>query len=382
MERRTELFAFFGIALILFIASVAFYSSKTIRANSPIQQTQLEECNTLIYNGDGKINFVFFSTKEQAEEYTSYFLDTYPFNENPLAFNFFYITPEQYQPKCEIYKGAAVFCYSYSLIKKSASCPNDYIVVLDNRQASIRSSAYLNIMSLNSRHSLNVLIHEFGHVFANLAEEYAPAKIPRGSQNCQASCESFSGKVDGCFQECSKSSYYRTIENGVMRTLSTSNYGTFNSNLIQNFVEEKISGSKITGAASDEEISCENKKYFLIEAQIKDGKINIIDKEIQQGCSPSESGLSSDLTYRIYAENGEVIFENEVNLNIFTDGQEESEAEITGETFSQEGQVFFITAPYTGQESEIEIINANTGESITENLQGLQNFGEDTACHL
>ena len=144
-------------------------------------------------------------------------------------FNFYYI--DNYQPKCEIYQDKALLCYNKDIVRKAASCPHDFIVVIKEDSRNIRSSAYMNVMSINSKHSLTVLLHEFGHVFVNLAEEYVPAKLPKKAKNCVDECTKFSIK-DGCYEGCSKADYFRSINNGIMRTLSSTNFGIFNKKLI------------------------------------------------------------------------------------------------------------------------------------------------------
>ncbi|PJC44927.1 hypothetical protein CO038_01310 [Candidatus Pacearchaeota archaeon CG_4_9_14_0_2_um_filter_39_13] len=383
METRTELFAFFGFALLLFVASLGFYLTKTVQTNPPISgQYELEDCKSLVYNEEASMNILFFSSEEEAVEYSSYLLQASPFNENPESFNFYYIGPDNYKPDCEIYKGAAVLCYDQEIIRKAASCPHDYIVVIDRQPLNIRSSAYLNVMSLNSRHSLTVFLHEFGHAGFNFAEEYkTDGRIPRGSENCKSSCEGFEGETDGCFQECSKDSYYRSIQNGVMRTLSTSDYGLFNSNLIREVIRSKKPVKGLTGAVVSEDNSCENQNYFLLKAQYLDGKIVVISKSIEPGCAPSSSNFESDFSYRVFAEDETLIFEDSRNLNIFTDVQQDGTEEIEGETYSvlEEGEIFFITSPYSESASKIEIIEETTGAETQETLQ---NLGGEVACHL
>ena len=183
MEGRKELFIILGIEIIILIASLIFYFFKT--ADIKPNLSSLEKCNSLRYVGENAVNLVFLSTKKQAEDYSSFLLKTPPFDENPMNFNVYQI---DYQPKCEIYKDVAILCNSKDVVQKAASCPNDYIIVLHKQPSLIRSSTYQNIMSLNSASSLNVLIHEFGHAFANLADEYVPATIPRGPENCKFSC--------------------------------------------------------------------------------------------------------------------------------------------------------------------------------------------------
>ena len=269
------------LALIVGIGGYIYFQ----RASFGPSAGDLEECVTLKYEGQEGINVVFFAdSQKEAEKYMRYFLGVEPFNNNEKEFNFYYI--KEYKPACEIYKDIALLCYSRDLIKKSASCPNDQIVILNgDYDRSLRSSTYLNIMSINTKHPMSVLPHEFGHSFVNLAEEYQPAKIPRNSPgNCVDDCTKFEGRNDGCFQGCSENDYMRSIENGVMRTLSSDNYGTFNKWVIGKKITE-LTG-KTGGGVSGKVISgedCSGQDYYLVSGSYNAG-INISGKEIVQGC--------------------------------------------------------------------------------------------------
>ncbi|NCO11584.1 hypothetical protein GW924_03200, partial [Candidatus Pacearchaeota archaeon] len=130
-----------------------------------------------------------------------------------------------------------------------------------------------------------------------------------------------------------------------------------------------------------EDNSCENQNYFLLKAQYLDGKIVVISKSIEPGCAPSSSNFESDFSYRVFAEDETLIFEDSRNLNIFTDVQQDGTEEIEGETYSvlEEGEIFFITSPYSESASKIEIIEETTGAETQETLQ---NLGGEVACHL
>ena len=82
-------------------------------------------------------------------------------------------------------------------------------------------------------------MHEFGHVFANLADEYVPSNIPWGAQNCANECGKF-GKFGstGCYLGCSEDDFYRSSENSVMRTLRTDEYGDVNTQIINKNLKE------------------------------------------------------------------------------------------------------------------------------------------------
>jgi len=223
----------------LYIVLVAFFAILIVLGiflyfKSPTLPSEGLNCKTILSNGepDGKIDIVFFFngvSEKEADDYISYIDEVEPFKANKDKFNFYSVN---YNPSCNIQNGILI-CYSRELMQASSVCPNDYVIVLTRQSASIRSSAYTNLMSLNVASQKSVLIHEFGHVFANLADEYVPSTIPRGSKNCVSSCDSFKSGNQGCFKGCSKDSYYRPVETGVMRTLSTSNYGAFDEKIVQ-----------------------------------------------------------------------------------------------------------------------------------------------------
>lgn len=298
MESRTKgYFIAMGVLALVIMALVFLNAGKQI---SSAPEEILEECKTLKFNDEEAINLVFFSPKEEAKEYSDYLIKSEPFDKYHDAFNFFFI--DSYKPECELYKGIAIYCHSRDLIKKAASCPYDYIVVLDEMESKIRSSSYKNVMSINTKHPLSVFLHEFGHSFSNFAEEYIPARIPRGSKNCQSDCEKFEGEVDGCFEECSNSRYYRSIENGVMRTLATDDFGIYNDELISNLIENSIPKDlQITGNAIKEGrfTDCSKQEYiFFTTEKQADGTFKEIIKTRERGCAPRNL-LAGDYYYKI-----------------------------------------------------------------------------------
>ena len=342
-----------SLSIIIVILLVIFIVISQVTSYSPTQKNNLEECNSLVYNGENAFNLLFYSNKQDAEKYSNYFFKTYPFSENKNTFNIYYI--DNYQPKCELYRGIAILCYSKELIKKSASCPNDFIIVLKDEKSEIRSSSYMNVLSINSNHQLSVLSHEFGHAFGNFAEEYTPASIPKGSQNCQLSCESFGENKDGCFEGCSKDNAFRSIQSGVMRTLSTNIFGKYNDALLLSKINAKnkasITGNVITGNAINEENSCSEKNYYLIEATYKEDKINLISKTLENGCF-GENG-EGPFTYKIIKEDNSEIPEKGFNPElIFTDSPKYEE--IDGETYFQEGS-FYLKIPEITNSKSLKI---------------------------
>jgi len=325
--------------------------------------TELDECTVLHENAGDVINVVMMgSSREVAQNYIDFILESEPFNLYDDLFNFYYVGG--YKPDCKLYQGIAMLCYSREIVKISGSCPNDQIVILSNEFGrSIRSSNYLNVMSINTKHPKSVFLHEFGHSFVNLAEEYVPAKIPRNSAgNCVEDCVDFNGRNDGCYLGCSLNSYSRSIENGVMRTLSSSEFGSFNEWVIQNKVTELTeSPSRLTGSAIFTEGECKEQKYYMIEGLYSGGKVEIVKAEIETGCL-GKNGVG-ELEYSLLTDKGIELFVGEFRPDIiFTDspgdnlrGEELLEGqEIVGEIFDNDGP-FYIKVPVLDKASRFEI---------------------------
>ena len=365
-----EKFVFTIISFVLVILVVVIISILSQVYDADHYYSGLDECISLKSDGINAIDIVFFSDdRKDAESYMNFFLGLEPFKEYKKRFNFYYIG---YKPACEIFKGIALLCYTTELIKKAASCPNDYITVINNNYGSeIRSSSYTNVISINKKHPMSVLQHEFGHVFVSLAEEYLPAIIPRNSGgNCVSDCKDFNGKEDGCFDGCSREDYKRSVENGVMRTLSSTVYGSFNKWVITNKIQ-KYWGSGITGGVIDK-FNCLDEKYYLIEGINIDGKIEIVGKSIEQGCI-GDSG-SGSFSYDLILNDGKRIEGGEFNPElIFSDIQ--GEEHIEGETYKSD-RSFFLKVPVVENVKSLEIRNSDKELVAEADLEGIHEGSE------
>tara|TARA_Y100000310_G_scaffold338126_1_gene426926 strand:+ start:309 stop:1001 length:693 start_codon:yes stop_codon:yes gene_type:complete len=203
-------------------------------SSTPVSSPDI--CEVIIENdGENKVDIVFLTdqvSKNKVDDYVEYFLDSEPFSLNKEKINFYYAG----ETECEIKQGL-LYCYSRDLLKKAGACKNDYIIVLGEEPRKIRSSAYINVVSVNIKHPKTVLLHEFAHVFSVLADEYVPSVVPRGSKNCKQECEDFEVS-EGCFSGCSKSELSRSSESSVMRTLSTKDYKKLNTLLIERSLDK------------------------------------------------------------------------------------------------------------------------------------------------
>jgi hypothetical protein len=278
----------------------------------------LPVCNVL-QEGEGP-GLVFFGTKEQTERYMDALYAVKPFDEARERLKVSYI--DSVKPLCELYKGIALLCYSRELVVQAGACEYEYIVVLEEHPSSIRSSAFEDVMSINTAHQPSVFAHEFGHSFADFAEEYTPASLPRSSDNCQASCEAFDF-ADGCYQGCSEEGYYRSIDAGIMRTLSATRFGTWHESYLRDLLDlSSPSSAPVTGfavAPSD----CASQEYALVHLR-KDasGIFQVTDVRSERGCSLPTSTVETS------------------SFHIFTDVQEITAQQLRGDLFAYEGDLF------------------------------------------
>ena len=191
----------------------------------------------------------------------------------------------------------------------------------------------MNVMSINAAHPLSVFAHEFGHAFANFAEEYTPASIPFGSKNCQANCDKFNIQ-DQCFEGCSKNDYFRSIENGLMRTLSSETFGEFDESIILDKISKKIGKSNIPtiGKVTATQDQCSEQNYYLINANYSANSIIVNQKSVEQGCVNSNG--AGPFNYQIILEDNSTINQGEFNPElIFTDTQLTNQEIISGEAY-------------------------------------------------
>lgn len=191
------------------------------------------ECEKVL-ESNGSIDIVFLldnADKNLMQDYAEFLINSQPYNQVNQKFNFYFAGTTS----CKTVQGNVLLCYSSETLQTASNCKDDFIVVLSS-SGNLRSSAYGNLISLNINQPKSVFLHEFGHAFGNLADEYVPSEIPSGSKNCQKSCNFLI--EEGCFEGCSKSNYFRSIDSSIMRTLSTNNYGKLNTQIIKNAIQK------------------------------------------------------------------------------------------------------------------------------------------------
>lgn len=298
-------------------------------------ENELAECKTLTFNQDTGINLVFIGSKIDTQEYMEYFFSLEPFSSHEQDFNVYYI--DNYEPTCSRYRGIALLCYNKEVLEKAASCPSpDAVMVLTSDRESIRSSAYMGVASINLNHPHSVFAHEFGHLFGNFAEEYLSEVLPANQPNCKASQGGFTSEVDGVYQECSKSTYYRSIEEGFMRSLRADRYGIYNEQILKQQIETHYSPLSAAGFAIYDPSDCAKESYYMVEATYDGQNLQPIDIFINKGCLPNTQAG----TFSYEGASGERSFFEPI---LFTDAP--GEEVIDGETFVDPALPLYIPLP-------------------------------------
>lgn len=351
---RSFVLVVIGIA-VFFVTAALFLLIKSGLAATPAQSPLA--CNEMLIQGDysRQTNLLFVGGTQESQEYSDYLFAHEPFASHKESFNIYRIDKVS---TCERYKGIALFCYSRELLAQAAVCPHDYIIALEDASATLRSSAYMGVASINTRLPKTVLLHEVGHLF-NLDEEYKAGYNPGSdSPNCKSTCAQFG--QESCYQECSDSSHSRSVDEGVMRTLSPQDvsnpYGTYN----RNYLAQKITRPKTstTGFAVQPVEDCADQSNLIIEVTPGNTwQAHVVD--IESGCAFTTEG---SYAYVLEEESGTIVKTGSFDEpRLFTDGNEDADDEFEGETF--EGEPFFITVPADTGATTFSISN-NEGNEL------------------
>jgi len=215
------------------------------------------DCISIVYNShpNNSIDIVFLGYgyrkfddfRKDVNENINVFLKTEPFKSNKEKINFYRIDKLD-EISCEI--GDWVKCDEFAIKKLASYCPNDYIIILVDRSKvkdlikPVRSSAISNMEKINTADNKLVVLHEFGHIFGELADEYVDEKYymnidfnPNDYPNCDIppECIGWRGlNGTGCFEGCSLKMYSRATKNSIMRSLNIEKFGLLNEKILIN----------------------------------------------------------------------------------------------------------------------------------------------------
>lgn len=232
------------ILIMLTLAVIVYFN-----INPNIKKSPDSNCITLQENSKSfSIVFLSYQYKTEdefliaAKEYITGkagFGNIEPFKSNMGKLSFYAVYTNSML--CSTSQGTLI-CDDYISKRSASKCPNDYIFVLGSRNSfvdvivPIRSSAYLNLASINTADNQFVVLHEFGHLFGHLVDEYIDdvsynSLTLNNAPNCDNSkCEKWSNfENTQCLKGCSLSNFYRSQDYTIMRNYFKSNtFGAYN----------------------------------------------------------------------------------------------------------------------------------------------------------
>lgn|SRR3989338_568603 len=219
--------------------------------NIEISEDQEDEgCVSILENGppEKKIDIVFVPygykskesyTREANRLINSIFLQFEPFASESDKFNFYLASGSGV--KCTV--DGYIECNDFSVMKSASECPHEHVIVMVDRSVlqdfilPVRSSASGNMVKINTADKPFVLVHEFGHSFGDLADEYVDERYysmgnfdVEDYPNCDYSgCTEWSSiNGTGCYSGCSLKRFFRPTRDSVMRDLDSQTYGPVN----------------------------------------------------------------------------------------------------------------------------------------------------------
>ncbi len=169
-----------------------------------------------------------------------------PFARNSGKFNIWRLDTRQ-DLSCVTKEPRIFECDRNKITAAASTCPNDVIVVVVNnnewRGAGFKNE---NLVYLGMGVPTDAFVHELGHAFAGLDDEYlyegTDPYQPEESPNCDtvAVCPKFAGTSTAeCKNGCGFANRYRSIDTGMMRILGHP-FGPFDEKII----EQKLSRYK------------------------------------------------------------------------------------------------------------------------------------------
>jgi len=219
----------------------------------PISTKKQETCIDVTNNGNPleKLNIVFVGANYSESEknkfisdvnaHTQKLLSVYPFSAYKNRINIYRV--DTLNLNCDI-RNAALICdfgngqdLGQKLKELASVCPWNQIILLAN--ANIRGGPIGFSISITASANPSMTLHEFGHAFGGLWDEYVlygddPDVVNdfARSPNCDSNpnCPKWNNIAGaGCFKGCGYyTNAYRSIDSGIMRDLGATSYGPVN----------------------------------------------------------------------------------------------------------------------------------------------------------
>jgi hypothetical protein len=236
-----------------------------------------------------------------------------PFLSNKGKFSFSIANTRDLGCKTDCSNISTIICCDNKLVYEEASkCHYDSIIVLVNSNKHCGSaSSYTKICAKNKESSV-FLMHEVGHSFADLEDEYvypdyyAYDANSEGGINCDVQgCDKWKSLTDGCYKGCTYSNLYRPSEKDSVMYDLYPQYNEVCKKHIENVIEDYSSKEKEIENALPEE------KSYFINLNYRQGSLRI-ENIMLKPIKPSTEYKESDYSAKIKDKDGKEIFSTSI----------------------------------------------------------------------
>ena len=263
---------------------------------------------------------------------------------------------------------SVVCCTDKQVITKASQCPSDKIVVLINNENFCGSTGqYIKVCSKGIVNNPQVLVHEFGHLFGGLGDEYNYGIYPGMKKildynfpNCVNDCSKWPTNIStGCFKNCGYPDYYRSTESSCIMNGYVDHFCNVCLNQLNNLLSYYIINS-----SSEIESPAPSKEY-VIEIKSSNGTLSQGETYVFEGVAPDNRiktargyeakviSLDNQVMYSIGFDVSGLIFP------FYQKGSESKPPLIEETEFS-----YFIRVPYFENGKEIQVYDSNNNQKV------------------
>jgi hypothetical protein len=260
-----------------------------------VKGKQTEKCKNVVYNGDNKIDIVFLGDKymdlstfeSDVNTHTNKLFSTVPFSTYSNRFDVWRVD-EITDLGCEL-KGRCYSCDAVKALSLASQCKNDYVIVLVKGPYGGCSGR----PATSSSETPSITVHEFGHSFGNLDDEYEEGagsdcgRTP-SKPNCDvANCPKWTGTPGtGCYKLCSIgcTDWYRPTENDCLMRTGVDHFCP----VCERHLEKVILSGGYSSSISTYKLPEPYKIYFL-ELNYNKGVITLKNISMREGFAPDRN---------------------------------------------------------------------------------------------
>ena len=314
-----------------------------------------------------------------------------PFKEEISRFNLYSINQllTEDDLECEVgCKGVAslVCCNDKKISRIISDCPADEVIVLINSDEFCGSASNYAKVCTGIRGKPMVLVHEFGHTFGGLGDEYdygvyenLPEIKDYNYPNCVKDCTSWpAGTEAGCFAICGYAEYFRSVESESIMYKYVHTFNPVSIYYINKLLDNYVSGKSSQELPAPAEVKT---KKYNIELSFEDSKVEFDDVYVRPGDVPDYKIKGEDYLVSILSTIGEVLYSSsfekpDIIYPFYEEGTDDRPTALYEPDID-----YSLAAPYFDDAEKIEIRDSVTGRVVLESDLGhLSDNCGDSIC--